>query len=81
MVFKKGDYMHEKCMDVFIEVVAVEYQDRYYTRLKVLWWNLGWTGECWVIDPEPESININSSEYENWKQLGSRRRHAQEVLS
>ena len=80
MVFKVGDYMHDRCMDVFIEVVKVQYQDELRAHLQVLWWNLGWMGECYVINPKPEVIEIRGDDYTSWRSLESRRRHVQELV-
>jgi hypothetical protein len=79
-MFRKGDYMHDKCMDVFIEVISVQYQDSVRAHLKVLWWNLGWTGEPMIINTQPEVIEIKVKDYHFWRELSSRRRHVTELI-
>ncbi len=65
MKFFKGLWEHERFMDVFIEVVKVRYQDEKRARLKIIWWNKGWTGNPMPISPI-EKLHI--TDFNGWKQ-------------
>jgi hypothetical protein len=42
-------YTHERFKDVFIEVLEVFSFGPEYVKLKVRWWNLGFTGHPWIV--------------------------------
>ena len=54
----KGFYMHKDAMDVCMEVVRIPYRDNKRYRLKIRWWNLGYTGNPWLLDPMLFSLTI-----------------------
>lgn len=63
-----GFYMHANAMDCCIEIIKVQYRDSKRIKARVRWWNLGFTGNAWVLrfnDP----IEISTSELPNWKQI------------
>jgi hypothetical protein len=69
----KGYYMHKDCADVFIQVVKMAYRGPRYSKIKVIWWNLGYTGNPWMVPSRAmsgiETIKINNDKLKDWVQL------------
>lgn len=62
----RGYYMHKNAMDVFIEIVKVQYQDSKRFKVKTLVWNLGYTGNPWPILPSFQKYEIKREDAKNW---------------
>jgi hypothetical protein len=45
----RGLYKHKNSMDVFIKVLRTTYRDLNKVKMKVEWWNLGYTGNPWLL--------------------------------
>lgn len=60
-------YMHRNAMDLCIQVLKIQYRDSRRIKLKVRWWNLGYTGNPWPL--EMERIEIKTSDWLNWRPL------------
>jgi len=60
--------MHEKMMDVCFEIVKIQYRDDKVYKLKGTWWNLGYTGNPYVIDRNAK-ITIKAGDWNKWKKL------------
>lgn len=72
MRFSKGDWTHEKFMDVFFEVIKVQYTDEKRAKLRGFWWNLGWCGNPYKPFHTPETLTIQAKDFDQWKRLESR---------
>lgn len=72
MRFSRGDWVHEKFMDVFFEVIKVQYIDAKRAKLRGFWWNLGWSGNAFKILPNAETLTIQAKDFDQWKRLESR---------
>jgi hypothetical protein len=66
MRFKPGYYIHEAAMDVFIEILKPQYQDEKRFKGRVRYWNLGFTGNPWVIGFN-EPIEIQAKDFSKWR--------------
>ena len=67
-MFKRGFWEHEKFMDVFIEVLKVQYHGSEYTKLEVRWWNRGFDGsDPWLILDKPQKIKVLREKYKEWR--------------
>jgi len=70
MHFTKGYYRHNNSLDVFFEVIKVQYVDHKRAKLRGRWWNLGWVGEPFLVYPgNPVTVEIKKEEFRNWKYL------------
>lgn len=78
MRFSRGDWKHENCIDVFIEVIKVQYVDSKRAKLRVIWWNLGYTGNPWTLT-QAESLEIQAKDFPKWQRLQSRIRTMTDV--
>lgn len=65
MKFARGFYKHKAFKDVFIEILRVQYVDEKRTKARVIWWNMGYVGEPYMIHRN-EPIIIKKEQYENW---------------
>ena len=65
-MFGRGYWVHDNCMDVFIDVLKVQYKGPTYTKLKVNWMNKGFTNKPWFIYGT-ETIKIRREGYKNWQ--------------
>ena len=63
-------YKHINSMDVCIQVVKIRYIGDKSVTLIVNIWNLGYTGNPWLINTQKNYI-ISSEQYGNYKQLSS----------
>ncbi len=57
--------MHKDAMDCFIELFKIQYEDSKRIKGRASWFNLGFTGNPWVIrlnDP----IEIRQEHAEHW---------------
>lgn len=61
----RGYYKHERSMDLVMEVLKTQYRDEKRIKVKVRWWNLGWTGNAWTFGQE--KLEIQVSDLKNWK--------------
>lgn len=66
---RPGYWMHTNAMDVFIEVVRIQYQDNKRLKLKVRWWNLGYVGRPYCITYRPDTVTINFRDQFKWLPL------------
>lgn len=62
---RRGYYMHKDEMDCFIEILRSQYQDSKRFKGRARWWNLGFTGNPWVIR-ENDPIEIRVKDIKNW---------------
>jgi hypothetical protein len=65
MIFKKGYYKHTECKDIFIEILNPQYQDTKRFKGRVRYWNLGFTGNPWVLLIN-EPVEIQAKDFNNW---------------
>ncbi len=56
--------VHDKAMDVFIEVLS-DYKLPSYRKVKVSWWNLGFSGQPWELFTQ--RIEIQDRDWLQWK--------------
>lgn len=71
--FTRGDWVHEDFMDVFIEVVKVQYSDPKRVKLKIHWWVLGWVGKPYRPFPGAAvTLVVQTKDIPRWKRLESR---------
>lgn len=66
----KGFWLHERFMDVFIEVLRVQYRDAKRIRLRVRWWNRGASGNPFPIRMN-DPITIQTKDLKHWRQCTS----------
>lgn len=66
---RPGFWMHENGMDCCIEVIRVQYSDQKRIIVKARWWNLGYTGNPWLIDPRVETIKLNRQDLSKWHNI------------
>jgi hypothetical protein len=60
-------YVHHKFKDVFIEVCKIQYTGPTYRKMKVRWWNIGFTGNPWCLDSRPQIIKIENKKWnQDW---------------
>lgn len=57
---------HDSFKDVFIEVLKTQYRGLRYRKLRVRWWNLGFSDNPWLCFPEPQTIKIMESDWKRW---------------
>lgn len=62
----RGFYMHKNAVDVFIEVVKVQYRDAKRFKIKAIVWNLGYTGNPWILLPSFQKYEIKIEDAKNW---------------
>lgn len=55
MILKGRFYMHEKAMDVCVQII----EDHGGGTYEVQWWNLGYVGTPWPIDVETQRIYMH----------------------
>lgn len=62
-------YVHERFMDVFVEVLKVQYKGPKYMKIKVHWWNYGYDGSnTWCVDNKPQVLKIDNKDWNtSWK--------------
>lgn len=63
---RPGFWMHENGMDVCIEVKRVQYSDSKRLKLKVLWWNLGYSGNPFLIYYNEQKVEILKKDLHKW---------------
>ncbi len=61
-------FMHNRAMDICIEVLKHRYIGEDYSIWHVRLWNLGYTGKPWIVD-EVKSYKIKQTEYDNYREL------------
>ena len=62
----KGFYIHEAAKDVFIEIMKIQYADDKRVKAKVNIWNLGFTGNPWVILGN-QNVVFDTSRLNEWR--------------
>lgn len=62
-------YMHERCLDVAIEVLDSVTTSRDTTVIKYMWVNLGYTGTPWFCDGEIHHAEFGPTELLKWKDI------------
>lgn len=60
-------YMHNKAKDIFIQPTFITSLPNGSLKLAVRIWNLGFTGNPWVVSIT--NINIKKNEISNWKEI------------
>jgi hypothetical protein len=61
-MIKVGDfYMHDKALDVCVLVL----EDHGSGTYEVQWYNMGYTGDAWMIDPVPQRIYMHPDVWTN----------------
>lgn len=55
-------------MDVYIEVVKVQYQDWKRAKLRVIWWNKGWVGVPFQLT---NVVSLKVTNLTGWKRLNN----------
>lgn len=71
MKFYAGLWEHERFMDVFIEVLKVQYQDEKRAKMIVVWWNKGWEGNPWPISLR---TRLKITNFKGWRQVKNTQR-------
>lgn len=66
---RPGFWMHENGMDCCIEVLRIQYSDQKRVKVKARWWNLGYTGNPWLIDPKIETIELKRADLPKWHNI------------
>lgn len=64
-------YMHKAAKDVFIEILRVMGPSDNSLSVLVQWWNLGFTGNPWMLPnrtggPLQQVISIKNDQINNW---------------
>ncbi len=65
--FNRGFFTHDRFMDVFIEVLRVQYRGPKYTKLKIRWWNKSQSNNPFIIDYSSYTIKILHTDLKQWK--------------
>jgi len=66
-MFKPGLYIHDRFMDVFIEVLSVASEDSKSINLNIRWWNKGQCGKPYAYKLD-QVLNIKKKYYYNWNE-------------
>ena len=71
-MYRRRFWMHENCLDVCIEVLKNWRFKPGVLTLKVRWWNLGYSGNPFMIPNESgmplvETIEIKVEDWKKWK--------------
>lgn len=61
----KTYWKHDDCLDVFIYVYAIEFDDGEIAKLRISWLTQG--SEIYFYNSSSESVLINSLNYSKWK--------------
>ena len=64
-MFEAGNWTHQDFMDVFIEVLHVQYRGPKYYKLKVIFWNRSQTGKPWPITSK-QTITVDKCDFNKW---------------
>lgn len=69
MTLKKyGTYIHESAKDLFIQIMKIQYVSTNHLKVRVTWWNIGFTGEPWLV--WEQAIDINPRKWHTeWKEF------------
>lgn len=68
MRFRHGYYRHKAFRDVYIEIINPQYKDEKKFKGRVNWWNLGFTGDPWIMRHN-DPIEIEAKEFKNWTRI------------
>jgi hypothetical protein len=63
--------MHEKSLDVCLEVVRIQYQDMKRMKIRGRWWNLGYSGEPFNLNNNLVTVEIQSKDFKAWHDIQS----------
>ena len=63
---RPGFWMHEDAMDVCIEVKRIQYSNTNKLVLKILWWNLGYSGNPFLLYYNPQTVTILRKDLHKW---------------
>lgn len=66
MRFWPGYWTHENFMDVVVQVHKTQYEDNKRSKLKVTWWNRGWSGKPW---PLYQNQPLEVKNFNGWKRI------------
>lgn len=61
-------YKHKNCMDVCIEILKIQFRNDKKLKARVTWWNLGYTGNPWVIHHNVP-IEIQGKDLADWEEI------------
>lgn len=60
--------VHDKFLDVFVEVLRTTYRNPHYRRIKVRWWNSGFDGsQPWRIPSPIQTIKVLNKDWKHWR--------------
>jgi hypothetical protein len=59
-------WVHKEFKDVMCEVLRVYRVNPRYMKVKVRWWNRGFTGNPWIIDYKPQTLKIPYQTVKDW---------------
>ena len=62
-------YMHEFQKDTIIEVLEVLSETSQGSKLRICFWNLGYTGQPWKINVLCKDVEVWTSSYEFWHNI------------
>lgn len=62
-----GRYRHDRCLDVDIEILKIQYLGPEYIKAKVAYLNRNWQNGNFVIDID--NVTIENEQYEYWKRI------------
>ena len=63
--FTKGPWRHRRMVDVFVDIIKIQYVGEKYTKLKVIWMNRGYTGKPWMLTM-PENVKVMREDEKDW---------------
>lgn len=63
---KKGFYKHKRCMDLFIEVLAVSYVGPKYTKFKIRYWVQCKYGKPYMPFHAHNNIKVLVDDLDDW---------------
>ena len=65
MINRKGFYIHDRAMDVFVEIYHIYFIDDKRLRGKCNWWNIGYGSPYKILSGR--QIEIKASDLMKWK--------------
>lgn len=67
-MINKGAWVHENFMDIFVDVIRVQYRGPKYVLCRIMWCNKGYMGTPWIIDG-PRTIKIMNEDMNKWRKV------------
>lgn len=58
-------FMHSNALDVCIYVLKIQFNGPDYVKMKVDYYNLGYSGNPWIIERKNNFI-VEKEQYSNW---------------